>query len=149
VAAGASCTFTVTFRPTTIGTLMGTVSITDNAANSPQTIALTGIGTYIQLSPTSLNFGNQPVGTKSLPKKITLSNKGSVAVSITGISITGTNAGDFAETNTCGTSVAAGASCFITVTFTPSATGKRSASVSVTDNGGGSPQKVGLAGTGT
>ena len=149
VASGASCTFTVTFKPTTIGTLMGSVSITDNSPASPQKIALTGIGTYVQLSPTSLNFGNQPVGTKSLSKGITLSNKGGAAVSITGISITGTSAADFAQTNTCGSSVAAGASCFIKVTFTPSATGSRTAAVSIGDNGGGSPQKVSLAGTGT
>jgi trimeric autotransporter adhesin len=70
-------------------------------------------------------------------------------VSITGISFTGTNAADFAETNTCGTTVAAGASCFIQVTFTPSAKGNRTATLSVTDNGGASPQKVAVAGTGT
>ncbi|HLZ43836.1 MAG TPA: FG-GAP-like repeat-containing protein [Candidatus Sulfotelmatobacter sp.] len=146
---GNSCTLTVTFTPTKSGSLTGSITITDNAPNSPQKVSLKGTGTDVQLTPTSLNFGNQPVGTKSLPKKITLSNKASVAVSITGISITGTNAGDFAQTNTCGTSVAGGASCFITVTFTPSVTGKRSAAVSVSDNGGGSPQKVSLSGTGT
>lgn len=149
VNAGRSCTLTVTFRPTTAGSITGALSITDNAPLSPQTVRLKGTGTYVEFNPSTFNFGNQPVATKSLPKKITLSNKGSVAVSITNISILGTNAGDFSQTNTCGTSVAAGASCFITVTFTPSATGKRTASVSVTDNGGGSPQKVSLAGTGT
>jgi hypothetical protein len=88
-------------------------------------------------------------GTKSLAKSITLTNKGSVAVSIAGITITGTDVGDFAETNTCGKSVASGASCFIKVTFKPLVKGKRTADVSVYDNGGGSPQKVGLIGTGT
>jgi len=149
VVAGGSCTFSVKFTPTTSGTLTGSVSITDNATGSPQKITLTGTGTDIQFTPTSLNFGNQPVGTKSLAKKITLSNKASVSVSITSISITGTNKGDFAETNTCGTTVKAGASCTITVTFTPAAKGKRTASVSVSDTGGGSPQTVGLSGTGT
>ena len=149
VVAGASCTFTVTFKPTTIGKSTGDISITDNAGNSPQTVAVSGFGTYVMLAPTSLNFGNQAVGTKSLPKRVTLSNKGSVAVNITGISFTGTNATDFAETNTCGTSVAAGASCSITVTFTPSATGNRTATLSVTDDGGASPQTVSVAGTGT
>ncbi len=149
VAAGASCTITVTFKPTTINTITGSVSITDNVSGSPQTVTLTGTGTYVSFNPPTFNFGNQPVGTKSLGKKITLSNKGSVSVSITGISITGTNAANFAQTNTCGTSVAAGASCFVTVTFTPSAKGKRTGSVSVSDNGGGSPQTVGLSGTGT
>jgi hypothetical protein len=149
VAAGGSCTFSVKFKPTTSGTLTGSVSITDNASGSPQKIALSGTGTDIQLTPTSLNFGNQPVGTKSTAKKITLSNKASVSVSVTSISITGTNKKDFAETNTCGTTVKAGASCTITVTFTPSADGQRTADVSVDDNGGGSPQTVGLSGTGT
>lgn len=146
---GASCTINVTFKPQTIGPLTGSVSVRDNASGSPQKITLSGTGTYIQLSPTSMNFGNQPVGTKSLQKKITVSNKGSVAVSVSGISITGTNPNDFAQVNNCGTSIAAGASCFIGVTFTPSTKGSRSASVSISDNGGGSPQQVQLAGSGT
>jgi hypothetical protein len=61
----------------------------------------------------------------------------------------GGQAADFSQTNTCGNSVAGGASCFITVTFKPSATGTRSAAVSVSDNGGGSPQKVSVSGVGT
>ena len=149
LASGASCTFTVAFKPTTIGTSTGSIVITDNGPKSLQTLSLTGFGTYINLTPTTLNFGNQTVGTKSASKRIVLINKGSVAVSIAGISFTGTNAADFAETNTCGTSVAAGASCSITVTFTPSATGNRAATLSLTDNGGASPQKVSVAGTGT
>jgi hypothetical protein len=102
-----------------------------------------------RLSPGAVNFGNQPVGIKSLPTKVTLSNKGAVAVNIARISIAGTDEHDFAETNTCGKTVPAGESCFITVTFTPLAKGSRTASVSITDNGGGSPQKVSLAGKGT
>jgi hypothetical protein len=103
----------------------------------------------VQLVPTKLNFGTQPVGTRSLAKKITLTNKGDSAVKITGIAITATDVGDFAETNTCGKSVASGASCFIKVTFKPLAKGKRTADVSVYDNGGGSPQQTSLVGTGT
>lgn len=87
--------------------------------------------------------------TTSLAKTVTLSNKGGVAVCITGISIAGADPNDFSQTNTCGTSVAAGASCFIKVKFTPSATGARTATISISDNGGGSPQKVSLAGSGT
>jgi hypothetical protein len=146
---GGSCTLTMTFKPTTIGALTGTVSISDNAAGSPQKVPLTGTGTYVQLTPARLSFSNQPVGTTSLAKSITLSNKGSVAVSITNVAIVGVNAGDFSQTNTCGTTVASGASCFIKIKFKPTATGARSAALSVSDNGGGSPQKVGLTGTGT
>lgn len=146
---GGSCTLSVTFKPITIGNLTGSISITDNAPSSPQTVSLQGTGTEVQLTPTSLNFGNQPVGTTSARKIITLTNKGSVALNISGITIIGTDSGDFAEVNNCGTSVAAGASCSIAVTFTPTATGARSADVSVSDDGGGSPQQVPLTGTGT
>ncbi len=121
---GANCTISVKFHPTTKGVFHGTVSVTDNAPGSPQKVPLTGTGTFVQLVPTKLNFGTQPVGTRSLAKKITLTNKGSVTVNISGIAITGADAGDFAETNTCGKSVAPGASCFIKVTFKPSGKGQ-------------------------
>ena len=146
---GANCTINIKFHPKTKGVFHGSVSVTDNAPGSPQKVPLTGTGTFVQLLPTKLNFGTQPVGTRSLAKKITLTNKGSVTVNISGIAITGTDAGDFAETNTCGKSVASGASCFIKVTFKPLVKGKRTADVSVYDNGGGSPQKATLIGTGT
>ena len=146
---GANCTVSVKFRPGNKGVFHGGVSVTDNALGSPQKVPLTGTGTFVQLVPTKLNFGTQPVGTRSLPKRITLTNKGGAAVNIISISITGINAKDFAETNTCGKSVASGASCFIKVTFKPLAKGKRTADVSISDDDGGSPQKVGLTGTGT
>jgi len=147
--AGNICTIKVSFHPKTKGVQNGAVSVTDNAPGSPQKVPLTGTATLVQLVPTKLNFGTQPVGTRSLAKKITLTNKGNSAVKITGIAITGTDAGDFAETNTCGKSVGSGASCFIKVTFKPLAKGKRTANVSVYDNGGGSPQQATLIGTGT
>jgi hypothetical protein len=146
---GDSCTISVTFRPTTIGTLTGAVTVTDNAASKTQALALTGIGTAVQLTPLSVNFGNQPVGTTSLAKTITLSNKSHATVNFTGITIVGANPGDFSQANTCGTSVASGASCFIKVKFKPGATGARAAAVSISDDGGGSPQKIALSGTGT
>jgi hypothetical protein len=146
---GANCTFSVKFHPTTKDVFQGTVSVTDNAPGSPQKVPLTGTGTFVQLVPTTLNFGTQPVDTRSLPEKITLTNKGGATVSITSISIMGVDAKDFAETNTCGKSVASGASCFIKVTFKPLTKGKRTADVSISDDGGGSPQKVALSGTGT
>lgn len=149
VNAGNSCTIAVTFRPETIGTLTGAVTIMDNAPGSPQRIALTGVGTDIQLSPATLIFGDQTVGTTSVPKTVTLYNKATIAVSIDGISVTGADIGDFTQTNTCGSSVAAGASCSITVTFTPTAKGRRTAAISVSDSGGGSPQSTVLSGMGT
>jgi len=149
LAAGKSCAINVTFKPTAGGTRSASVSVTDNASGSPQSVPLTGTGTVVQLSPSSLNFGSIKVGQTSSPKPITLKNLGTTTLSITSIAVTGTNSGDFTQTNTCGASVGAGGSCTINVTFTPSATGSRTASVSVTDNGGGSPQTAALSGTGT
>jgi hypothetical protein len=146
---GANCTISIKFHPISKGLFHGRVSVTDNAPGSPQQVPLTGVGTFVQLTPTKLNFGTQPVGTRSLAKKITLTNKGDSAVKITSIAITGADARDFAEANNCGRSVASGASCFIKVTFKPVAKGRRTADVSVNDNGGGSPQDVALIGTGT
>jgi hypothetical protein len=147
---GANCTISVKFRPTKKGVQQGAVAVTDNAPGSPQKVPLTGTGTYAQLVPAKLNFGSQPVGTRSLAKSITLTNKGSVTLNISGIAITGIDAGDFGETNTCGKSVASGASCSIKVTFKPLVKGKRTADVSVyDDNSGGSPLQAKLIGTGT
>jgi Abnormal spindle-like microcephaly-assoc'd, ASPM-SPD-2-Hydin len=145
---GLSCNLAAGFTPTAIGRRTAAISVSDNASNSPQIAKLEGVGTYIQL-PSRLDFANQVVGTTSLPGNITLTNKGSVAVHITKISLTGADPRDFSEINNCGATLAAGATCSITVTFTPTMTGDRSADVSVYDNGGGSPQKVSLNGTGT
>jgi hypothetical protein len=149
LAVNANCTITVTFTPMAINTLTGTVTVTDNAPNSPQTISLTGTGTEVELSVTSINFGSQKVGTTSALQKVTMTNVGTTTMNITGITVVGTNMGDFAEKTTCGATLAKGASCLIGVTFTPMATGARSASVSISDNGGGSPQTIALTGTGT
>src|SRR5439155_23219900 len=141
LAPGTSCTTSVKFTPTTTGTRTGTVTVNDSATGSPQTISLTGSGVSsgtgspaASLSPTSLTFGNQNVATTSAAQTVTLSNSGTAALSITSVAATGTNAGDFAQSNTCGSSVNAGASCTISVTFKPTATGTRAASVAVTDN---------------
>jgi len=148
VAAGASCSITVKFKPTTLNTRTGSITVTDNATSSPQTVSLTGTGTYIQLAPTLLNFGTVTVGSSSTPQAITLTNTDTVAVAIQGVSFTGVAKGDYSQTNTCGSSVAKGASCSINVTFKPTATGTRTAKVSIADFGGGSPQTVQLTGTG-
>ena len=151
VGVGGSCTISVTFTPQATGTRSASVSITDNAAGSPQSASLSGTGVgvaQISLTPGTLSFGNQTLKVASGAQSITLSNPGSAALSISSIAITGANTTDFSQTNTCGTSVGVGGSCTISVTFTPQATGARSASVSVTDNAAGSPQSTSLSGTG-
>jgi hypothetical protein len=151
VGAGASCTISVTFDPTASGSRSASVSFTDNANGSPQSLSLGGTGTSAtaSLSTSSLSFGNQSVNTTSGVLTAILTNGGNAALSLSSIALTGANPGDFAQTNTCGSSVAAGASCTISVTFDPAATGNLSASVSFTDNANGSPQSLSLSGTGT
>jgi archaellum component FlaF (FlaF/FlaG flagellin family) len=147
LAAGGSCTISVTFTPTVTGSRYGSVVLTDNAADSPQTIPLAGNGLpspAVAFSPTSLTFPNQIVNTTSQPLSVTLSNTGSAVLNIVSI----TTSGDFAQKNTCGTSLANGASCTISVTFTPTAGGLRAGSIIVTDNAPGSPQTVPLTGNG-
>ncbi|HXJ91860.1 MAG TPA: choice-of-anchor D domain-containing protein [Terriglobia bacterium] len=149
LAVAALCTFTVTFTPATTGSMSATLTITDNAGTGSQTVNLSGNGkTAVSLSRSSITFVSRKVGTTSSTQTITLTNLGN-KLTLKSITITGTNPGDFAQTNTCGTSVAGGASCTINVTFTPTATGTRSASVTLSDSDPTSPQNVSLSGTGT
>jgi len=148
LAAGASCHMLVNFIPSTLGTVNGTLTITDNAPGSPHIVSLTGAGTEVVLSPANLNFGNQPVDTRAF-QTVTFTNHGKAGLSISQVSFTGANPSDFGQTNTCGSRVAAGASCTFRVTFTPRTTGSRTATLNITDTGGGSPQTVALSGTGT
>jgi len=150
--AGVSCSISVTFAPTAAGAAAAaTVSVADNASGSPQTVTLTGTATApaVSLNPASIAFGNQPVGTTSSATAVTLNNTGNGPLSITSITFTGTNPGQFAQTNTCGATVYAGGSCTISVTFVPITTGSKSASLTVTDNASDSPESVALTGTGT
>ena len=144
---GASCSVNVTFTPTAPGNLYGTVVIADNAANSPQTVTLSGVGAaapVVSLSSTSLTFTSQAIGSTSAPQTITVTNTGTAALTISGITVTG----DFAQLNTCGTGLAPAASCAINVTFTPTATGSRTGLLTITDNAAGSPQVINLGGGG-
>ena len=145
---GASCTITVIFQPRNSGALTGTISINDNASNSPQTIVLTGTGTLVGVSPAILNFNTQPVGTTSAAQTITVTNNPYRALTIASVHISGADSGDFAQTNTCGTGLPAGGTCTISITFTPQATGSRRATLGISDSAGG-PQTVPLKGYGT
>jgi probable HAF family extracellular repeat protein len=148
LAAGKSCSISVTFKPRVLGTSTAALSVTDNAVGSPQKVSLTGIGTTAKLSPTKLSFGTVAIGNASLPQTVTLSNVGTTTLTLGDIAVTGTDAADFAQTHTCGSSLAAGASCSISVRFKPKASGTRTAALSVTDSAAGSPQSVSMSGTG-
>ena len=122
------------------------LSINDNAADSPQTVALSGTGEIqAAITPASTSYARLAVGTSSAAKVFTLANH--MNVPLTGISISTT--GDFSvSTNTCGTSVAAMKSCTISVVFTPTQTGTRTGMLSVSDSATNSPQTANLKGTG-
>lgn len=150
-AGGGTCAIQVTFTPTQTGSVTDQVTITDDATGSPQTITLTGSGVTsagaLSLSKTSLTFAALTVGQTSSAQTVTLSNTGKTAINISSI----TAGGDFAETDTCGTLPAAlnvGATCNISVTFTPTSTGTRSGGISIADDAENSPQAVSLTGTG-
>ena len=149
VAAGANCTVGVTFTPTTTGAATGTLTFTDSAGNSPQTVSLSGTGSSssspVTLSASSLNLGTVAVNSTSAAVTVTLTNHQSTALPISSVGISGPFA---ISSNTCGTSLAAGANCAVGVTFSPTAAGAANGALTFTDNASNSPQKVSVSGTG-
>lgn len=150
VSVSANCTITVTFRPRASGSRTGYISVSDNAPGSPQMVSLigTGVGPAVTLLVSRLTFPSQNISTTSGAQSLTLTNSGNSTLTVTGVMITGTNSGDFAQSNTCGSSVVAGANCSISVNFTPSGGGERGGLISIADNAPGSPQTVTLSGIG-
>jgi hypothetical protein len=154
LAASATCTVSVEFKPAASGTLTASLSIADNATGSPQPVALTGTGTAastlaVSLSPTSLTFASTTEGSTSAAQSVTVKNTSTGTVTLTSETITGTNATSFLKSaTTCGSTLAASATCTVSVEFKPLAVGGLTASLSVADNATGSPQLVTLTGTG-
>ena len=150
VAAGANCTINVTFTPLKGGPRTGTLQITDNATGSPQKVALsgTGLAPAVTFVPQYLNFGTQTIGSTSASQTITVTNIGQAPLLISNIAVAGANPAEYNLTQNCGTSVAVGATCTYTVTFSPAAAWARTAAIMMTDDAQGSPHAVGLAGNG-
>ena len=144
---GGNCAMTVSFQPQSKGGHSGIISIRDSASTKPQVIELTGVGTVVSVSPAKLDFGSQKIGTQSKAQSVTVSNHGTTALNLSNIEI-GDNF-EFRQSNTCGTQIAPGASCKIAVTFAPFQLGKEGGHLTVSDDGGASPQTVFVNGTGT
>lgn len=127
-----TCTVTFTFTPKSATALGSTYSIGLQGGSSPVTVALSGTGTSAipSLTPSSLNFGNVKVGSTSSGMTATLSNSGNAALPIQGITFATSNGG-YAETDNCGTSLAAGSSCMISVTCAPTASGTQTSTLNV------------------
>ena len=145
IAAGASCTVNVTFSPTAAGGRNGNLTVT--AAGVTSTVALSGTGVapgpILNPNPTSLSFADTLVGSSSATQAVTVTNSGTASASVSGVS----TSGDFSQTNNC-TTLAVGASCSVTVTFRPTASGARAGGVTLTSNANNSPTSISLSGNG-
>jgi hypothetical protein len=148
---GQACTINVSYTPTVLAPETELLSITDNAAGSPHLVTLTGTGVtgiaQVQFSPTSLVFPATTLNTTSASQKVIMTNNGETPLTVTNIAATG----DFAETNTCPSypfTMAVGGSCSFSVTFTPTNTGVRKGSLTITDNVTSGSSSIALTGTG-
>src|SRR6266853_679638 len=101
----------------------------------------------VSLSSTNISFPDQVTGTTSSARTVTVTNKGGSTLLISSIAISGPHSSDYGHVNDCGSSLAPSGSCTISVVFTPSATGTRTATVVISDNAPGSPHTIALAGT--
>jgi trimeric autotransporter adhesin len=164
LAVNGTCVVTVGFKPTTVGTgKTATVTVASNASNNASyPITVTGDAVAspvasISSNTTSLTFASTTVGASAATQTLTVTNTAtanaagqSAALSITGVTVTGANAADFTQTNTCPASLAAAATCTITVKFSPAAVGARAANVAIASNASNAASYVvGLSGTGT
>jgi uncharacterized repeat protein (TIGR03803 family) len=146
LAVGAKCGVSVIFRPAVLAKHTGVLTFTDNAFNSPQTVALTGTGvTPVALTPPTTVFDALAVGSTSAPRLFTLTNNLNVILNNVVISTTG----DFAvSSTTCTTAVAVKGKCTISVAFKPTALETRTGQLIVCDSASNSPQTAALTGTG-
>jgi hypothetical protein len=143
--AGATCTVNVVFTPGTVGTRSGTLTISHDAAGGPLNVALSGPSVLpVTTSVTSLTFGNQVISTGSTAKAVTITNNQAVALGISSIAVTA----DYSQSNTCGTVLAAMASCTVSVVFTPAALGSRPGTLSIAHGAVNSPISIPLSGSG-
>jgi hypothetical protein len=152
VPTGGSCAIAVSLKATGTGSLPGTITIADNAPGGSQTFALSANAIpQVMLSPGSLTFDAQYLGTTSAAKMVTLTNEQNIALNITSITITGTNSSDFGVTSSCPvppSSLPATTDCWVHVTFAPTASGTRTAALTVADDATGTPQTITLTGSG-
>jgi subtilase family serine protease len=146
LAPGKTCQIEVVFSPTAAGALTGTLSISDNGSNSPQTVSLSGTGkVQAALTPATATFPSTTVGATSAAKVFTLHNYQSTILQDLAISTTGNFS---VSTTTCQSELTSNATCTISVVFTPTAVGAATGTLSVSDSAVNSPQTSNLSGTG-
>ena len=150
LAPGTSCQIDVTYTPVAGTRSTGSITVSDDTAASPRTISLKGESVpAATAAPTSIAFGNQKVNTNSVPETVTVGNSGVAPMTVTGADLSGTGASHFSISgNTCTAApVAADGGCEVQVTFRPTSSGAKSATLNVRTNGG--DRAVSLTGTGT
>jgi len=101
------------------------------------------------LSTSNVDFGSRPIGTQSSVQTVIVTNSGGATLTVDGVTIAGAQAADFTQNNTCSVPLAPGSACTVSISFTPLATGTRSATASISDNAPGTPHVITLTGTGT
>ncbi len=158
VAAGANCVVQVVLTPTAQGARSGTLSINTNAGGSPHVVQLSGVGypagtlSTVTLAPSALTFAAQGVNTASAAQTVTLTNNGPVPVKLSNFNFTGANFAEFARSGgTCAlnTDVAEQSTCTIAITFTPTATGNRTATLALASTDISGSAAINLSGTAT
>jgi hypothetical protein len=155
LATGQSCTVRVRFRPLGAGDKTARLRFTDSATDSPQSVLLSGAATpspWLEGSVQGLKFGRIRVGSTSPAQSVTLTNVGSAPMTIGSIVADGTNPDDFVgltETCTALGTLGPGQSCTASIAFRPTATGARSATLTITDSAPRNPHRVTLQGPGT
>jgi hypothetical protein len=145
IAPGANCTVTVTFHPSAAGSRTGSLTVSYGGSSVGVALSGTGVATgtaTLTANPTSLNFAATTVGSFSGAQNVTVTNTGTAAAAISAVTV----AGDYTQTNTCGSSIAVGGSCTVSVVFRPTATGTRTGSLTVAS--GVAPLTVVLSGQG-
>ena len=147
--AGASCRAFVTFTPTGQGDRLGNLIVDSDATNAQLVVSLQGTGSpapvpLVELNPGAVTFGNSLMGSSGGGTPITLRNAGGASLEIARIYATG----DFRVTHNCPASLPPGASCLVTVTFSPSIAGARTGKLVVESNAADGAKEASLSGTG-
>ena len=152
---GTNCFVGVAFVPQGGGPRQANLVFTDDQTGSPRVVPLSGTGTppapVVCLSTSNtVAFTNTAVGAASAPQSVVITNCGTDVLNLLGITLSGSGSNDFTLVSSCGThgSISPGDICTVSVTFRPSISGTRSATLTITSDASSSPDVVALTGTG-
>jgi sugar lactone lactonase YvrE len=149
LAPGTSCATTITFAPQISIAYTATLTFTDSAGTSPQQVTISGTGSGGPIGTVSASsvYFSPVLSGAGLPQSITLTNTGTSSLTLAAISMSGNNSSDFNVATNCGTTLAVAQSCSLSIAFSPGAAGVRTSTLTIVDNGAGSPHNIALSGT--